>query len=119
MARPERVEGIDLLVPSQWDRDTIADGVWLNSNSIEPIFHNDSALAYAIAKSSAAVMSSASKIYWEDEGAKSVKDLTFRKGAGSSYNAGFDDSSIDAHMVIPTFNESSHDEDRELWFGWN
>ena len=119
MARPERVEGIDLLVPSQWDRDTIADGVWLNSNSIEPIFHNDSALAYAIAKSSAAVMSSASKIYWEDEGAKSVKDLTFRNGAGSSYNAEFDDSSIDAHMVIPTFNESSHDEDRELWFGWN
>ena len=119
MATTKTVEGIDLLVPSPWDRDTIADGVWLNSNSIEPIFNNDSALAYAIAKSSAAVMASASKIYWEDEVAKTVKDLTFRNGAGSSYNAEFDDSSIDAQMVIPTFNESSHDQDRELWFGWN
>ena len=119
MATTKTVEGIDLLVPSPWDRDTIADGVWLNSNSIEPIFNNDSALAYAIAKSSAAVMASASRIYWEDEGAKTVKDLTFRNRAGSSYDADFDDSQIDAHMVIPTFNESSHDQDRELWFGWN
>ena len=119
MATQKTVEGIDLLVPSPWDRDTIADGVWLNSNSIEPIFNNDSALAYAIAKSSAAVMSSASKIYWEDNGAKTLKDLTFRNGAGSSYNAEFDDSAIDAHMVIPMFNDTTHDEDRELWFGWN
>lgn len=119
MATQKTVEGIDLLVPSPWDRDTIADGVWLNANSIEPIFNNDSALASAIAKSSAAVLSSASKIYWEDEGAKSVKDLTFRNGAGSSYDAEFDDSSIDAHMVIPMFNDSDHGEDRELWFGWN
>lgn len=119
MATQKTVEGIDLLVPSPWDRDTIADGVWLNSNSIEPIFNNDSALAYAIAKSSAAVMSSASKIYWEDDVAKTVKDLTFRKGAGSSYEAEFDDSAIDPHMVIPMFNDSSHEEDRELWFGWN
>lgn len=119
MATQKTVEGIDLLVPSPWDRETIADGVWLNSNSIEPIFNNDSALAYAIAKSSAAVMSSASKIFWEEDGAKTVKDLTFRNGAGSSYNAEFDDSAIDAHMVIPMFNDSDHEEDRELWFGWN
>lgn len=119
MATPERVEGIDLLVPSPWDRETIADGVWLNSNSIEPIFNNDSALAYAIAKSSAAVMSSASKIFREEDGAKTVKDLTFRNGAGSSYEADFDDTGIDSHMVIPMFNDTGHDEDRELWFGWN
>ena len=119
MATPKTVEGIDLLVPSPWDRETIADGVWLNSNSIEPIFNNDAALASAIAKSSAAVLSSASKIYWADDGSKTLKDVTFRNGDGSSYNAEFDDSGIDAHMVIPMFNDSSHEEDKELWFGWN
>lgn len=119
MATPKTVEGIDLLVPSPWDRETIADGVWLNANSIEPIFNNDSALASAIAKSSAAVLSSASKIYWQDTESKTLKDVTFRNGDGSSYNAEFDDSGIDAHMVIPMFNDSSHEEDKELWFGWN
>lgn len=119
MATPKTVEGIDLLVPSPWDRETIADGVWLNSNSIEPIFNNDAALASAIAKSSAAVLSSASKIYWQDDGSKTLKDVTFRNGDGSSYAAEFDDSGIDAHMVIPMFDDSDHENEKELWFGWN
>ena len=57
MATPTKVEGIDLLIPARWNRETIADGVWLNSNTIEPIFNNDAALASAIANTSAALSS--------------------------------------------------------------
>lgn len=45
----ENIEGIELTVPSKWDRDTIADGTWLRNNTINPLYENDKTLASAIA----------------------------------------------------------------------
>lgn len=46
------VEGtdIDLYEVSKWNRRTIADGNWLNDNSIEPLINNDIILAKSIEK---------------------------------------------------------------------
>ena len=46
------VEGtdIDLYEVSKWNRRTIADGNWLNDNSIEPLINNDIILAKSIKK---------------------------------------------------------------------
>lgn len=45
--------GIDFVDYSPWNRRTIADGTWLQNNTIAPIYHNEEILASAIYDSSA------------------------------------------------------------------
>lgn len=44
---------LNLLSGAHWSRTTIADGKWLNSNTIQPLFNNDCILASAIHDTSA------------------------------------------------------------------
>ena len=45
--------GIDFVDYSPWNRRTIADGTWLQNNTLAPIYHNEEILASAIYDSSA------------------------------------------------------------------
>lgn len=50
----ETIGTIELEIPSQWDRKTIADGTWLQRNTMQPIYDNEVTLASAISDTSAA-----------------------------------------------------------------
>lgn len=63
-------------------------------------------------------VASGSSIYEVDGQDKTLKDLEIWNGAGRSYNANFSDYGGDSYMVIPKFNESSHDDDDTLLLGW-
>lgn len=49
----ETIGTIELEIPSQWDRKTIADGTWLQRNTMQPIYDNERTLASAISDTSA------------------------------------------------------------------
>lgn len=51
----ETIGTIELEIPSQWDRTTIADGAWLQRNTMQPIYDNEVTLASAISDTSAAL----------------------------------------------------------------
>lgn len=51
----ETIGTIELEIPSQWDRKTIADGAWLQRNTMQPIYDNEVTLASAISDTSAAL----------------------------------------------------------------
>lgn len=50
----ETIGTIELEIPSPWDRKTIADGTWLQKNTMQPIYDNEVTLASAISDTSAA-----------------------------------------------------------------
>ena len=49
------VDGIDLFTQAKWNRSTVADGKWLQNETLDPISANDRILASAIYNSSAAI----------------------------------------------------------------
>lgn len=51
----ETIGTIELEIPSQWDRKTIADGTWLQRNTMQPIYDNEVTLASAISDTSASL----------------------------------------------------------------
>lgn len=117
----ETIGTIELDIPAEWDRKTIADGTWLQRNTLKPIYDNEKTLAAAISDTSAAFETSASRIFLEEDGEEILNDLYFRKSKGASYEAELDRwGGSDICMILPTWNETSHDDDsRKLFFGWN
>lgn len=114
----ETIGTIELDIPAEWDRKTIADGTWLQRNTLKPIYDNEKTLAAAISDSSGAFENSASRIFFEDDGEDVLNDLYFRNTEGRAYAAELSKNGSDTSMIIPCWSEPDH-ETRQLFFGWN
>lgn len=114
----ETIGTIELDIPAEWDRKTIADGTWLQRNTLKPIYDNEKTLAAAISDASAAFETSASRIFFEDDDEDILNDLYFRNTEGRAYAAELSNNGTDANMIIPFWSKPDH-ETRQLFFGWN
>ena len=87
---------LNSLSGEHWNRTTIADGKWLNKNTIQPLFENDCILASAVHDTSAALI--ATSAYFEDR-------VDVIQGEIDVINAGSDVIDVlGAHSALNTYS---------------